>query len=69
MMRETLSVGPIDPVVLTGIENATEQQIRLVRLDICAHCSHNNNLMCMACGCSLVSKTANMAEYCPLRKW
>lgn len=60
---------PIDPEVLTGVEHPTNEQVRAVRLAICADCPRNVNLMCMACGCSLSSKTANMAEFCPLLKW
>lgn len=61
---------PTDPVVLTGKENPTQEDIRVARLKICNECEHlQKDRLCNACGCYIDDKTGNVNQFCPLRKW
>lgn len=61
---------PVDPVVLTGIENPTEEEIRAARLEICNSCEFlGEQRLCTQCICFVDEKTRIMNQFCPLRKW
>jgi len=61
---------PVDPVILTGMDDPTDKDIRNARLSICNQCDQLNvERMCLSCYCYIDDKTSNMSQFCPLRKW
>lgn len=39
------------------------------RLEICNSCEFNKNEVCMACGCTIYSRTRTASSHCPIDKW
>lgn len=60
---------PLDPILVTGKEDYTMEDLVQARLAICGGCSNNDNGLCWACGCSITSKVHSATSFCPLRLW